>query len=508
MRRGILWLLPMLAALACGDEDAPARPQWFVVVSTDAVIPLMGDRLLVELLDRDGELACPSCRREAVVAPPDKWPVSFGIASPSGSTEVYVRAQLYRGDRPGMSVDSMGALPPLRDGVNRVGMHLSARCLGKPVQESGASFQTCAEQDPSTMVSPPMLGAPVDRGRCGGAGTTDLVPGEEFRRCDPNVPYEGMACVPGGLFFLGDALAPVPSKDVRAVTYPERLAAIGTFLMDRREVTVGAYQKYLQDNAMLPVEGTCPEGLSCRDESGSLTTKKKHCTYRETPMTPEDMGLALSCVSWFQAQAYCVAQGKRLPTEVEWEYAASHGARETRYPWGDSPARCDSAYVARGEANWRDDDRCLGVELAGPAPAGFPHDRTTPPWVFPSHSTRCEDPIDPSAWPDPKEHSIDALAGGLSEWTMDLFAPYEPTNPGDPTCWKASTEAWIDFTDPQTVACRVTDPAAVTDTTKLSVRGGSWRDPLDATWSAARNSAPAKLTTPRPEIGFRCVRSL
>lgn len=128
--------------------------------------------------------------------------------------------------------------------------------------------------------------------------------------------------------------------------------------------------------------------------------------------------------------------------------------------------------------------------------------------MFPSHSTKCEDPVDPSAWPDPAEHSIEALAGGLSEWTMDLFAPYEPANLGDLTCWTASTEAWIDFTDPQTEACRVTDLAAVTKTTKLSVRGGSWRDPLDATWSAARDSAPAKLTTARPEIGFRCVRSL
>ena len=94
------------------------------------------------------------------------------------------------------------------------------------------------------------------------------------------------------------------------------------FYMDVYEVTVGQYKQFVNATG-----------------HGPLSDISKY--------SPADNYPVVS-VNWNDAKAYCDWAGKRLPTEVEWEYAARGGLLGKQYPWGDNIMRDLANYKGIG----------------------------------------------------------------------------------------------------------------------------------------------------------------
>ena len=122
------------------------------------------------------------------------------------------------------------------------------------------------------------------------------------------VAREGMVFVRGGCFDMGGNEGDVNEN-------PRHKVCLDGFYMDKTEVTQGAYQRVI----------------------GSNPSNFKGC-----PACP------VETVSWFEADAYCKKVGKRLPTEAEWEYAATSGGGKEEYAGtGDESKVGDYAWCDR-----------------------------------------------------------------------------------------------------------------------------------------------------------------
>ncbi len=128
-----------------------------------------------------------------------------------------------------------------------------------------------------------------------------------------------------------------------------------TFWLDRYPVTQAHFGSFIEAGGYQHSDWWSPEGWSWLQSSSEFGTSIKGPRYwREG----QEFGTHPVCgVSYYEAEAYARYVGKRLPTEAEWEKAASwdNGLRTKRlYPWGDSSdltgsdRHCNLSHCHRG----------------------------------------------------------------------------------------------------------------------------------------------------------------
>jgi len=114
---------------------------------------------------------------------------------------------------------------------------------------------------------------------------------------------------------------------------PLHSVTISAFKMDKFEVTTADYKKCID-------AGVC-NNLSEDEPHYTVAEPEGHYTNNCTINSPDwdEDALSVNCISWFGAKAYCEWIGRKLPTEAQWEYAAS-GTAGTLYTWGNEAPSC------------------------------------------------------------------------------------------------------------------------------------------------------------------------
>ncbi len=298
------------------------------------------------------------------------------------------------------------------------------------------------------------------------------------------------SCVPGQAVDCC-ASAPVPGGMFDRDNLTGGPATISTFTLDRFEVTVGRFRQFVNAgmgtqahppaagaganphipgsgwntawNAMLPTATTSfTTDLNCGNDPNANPTWTNSVVNNEV--------LPINCVTWYEAFAFCAWDGGRLPTNVEWNYAAAGGGEQRAYPWSIPPTDTTispayAAYLCTGHGGpTQYDDAGLPLcTIADVLPVGAKSPKGDGKW---GHSD---------------------LAGNMDEWVLD---------------W-ARTTFIVPCTDCAFLDGGLTDAASDAPYGRIQRSGNYYDDPAYLTTTSWSYYDPAALYD---SDGIRCAR--
>jgi len=141
-------------------------------------------------------------------------------------------------------------------------------------------------------------------------------------------PRDDMVLIPAGSFLMGSNQVADTLDNER----PQHRVRVDAVLIDRYPVTNQDFLPFVHSGGYHDQRWWSPEGWQWREHNAIAHPRywrwRPGGTWVEislghvSPLAPEH---PVRCVSWYEADAYARFVGKRLPTEAEWEKAASCG---------------------------------------------------------------------------------------------------------------------------------------------------------------------------------------